>query len=604
MTYSKSTGIAKIYYNGGIVANQNLGVFTPQTSSGLYLGMRPMGAGAGSHFVGVMDEVSLYNRALTDAEIQGIYNAGDAGKCKAGPPSILVQPTDRTAASGANVTFSVAASGLNLKYQWLFSNGIVTNGTNATLQLNLVSPQQAGQYSVIVSNASASVTSSNATLSVIQTCPQSADSLMNWWPADGNGIDLFNSGDFSLFGGLSYTNGKVNQALSFDGIDDYATAPAGSTDIGSGDGFTVECWIEPHNVNAPHTLLEWNNGSGFGVHLWLSVPGYGGPGSLFANITGTNGSQHIFTSAAGILTSNLQHIALTYNRTSGVARFYRNGGEVGAQSIGNFRPQTTYALYVGRRPSTGGPVYYQGVLDELAMYRRALTGAEILSIYLAGSNGKSCQPPEVVLQPESRTVFPGSNVTFTAGVRGREPFRSQWTRNGAVLPGATDHILTVSNAQPSVAGSYALNVTNAIGATQSSNALLKVIVVSAFGNGQPLTNFTHAFNNTVSIQLQNAYPGGLIFYTLDGSTPTFASPQYSGPFVLSNSIVLRALGYSTDFFESGELDPINILLPPTYPLSVSGGGGGGVIANPPAGPYLSNTVVTLTAMPYAGWSFL
>ena len=70
-----------------VVADSNLGVFEPETSYNLFLGRRPAGDGTTS-FNGLLDEVAIYNRALSQTEIQGIYNAGSAGKCSA-PPALL-----------------------------------------------------------------------------------------------------------------------------------------------------------------------------------------------------------------------------------------------------------------------------------------------------------------------------------------------------------------------------------------------------------------------------------------------------------------------------------------------------------------------------------
>lgn len=605
LTYNKSNGVAKIYLNGAVSGSANIGVVTPQTTYDLYLGTRSSGGGIGSFFSGSMDEVSLYSRALSDAEILAICSADTSGKCKSGPPVILNQPGDRTIVQGGGVNFSVAANGLSLAYQWFFNSNTLANATNSTLVLTNIQAIQAGIYSVTVSNSFDAVTSSNASLSVIEACPWPRDTLQNWWSGDGVASDWFGGNNLNLSGGLAYTNGKVSQAFYFDGTDDFASVPTGSADIGSGDGFTIECWIKPDSTAVAQTLFEWNNGSTDGVQLWTSIPALGGAGSLFANIKQTNGTSRTLASPAGIVvTTNFQHIALTYNRTSGIAKIYRNGASVASQNITSFRPQTTYAFYLGKRISSGGPAFFRGAMDEVTLYRRALTDTEILGIYLADMNGKSCQPPEFVSQPAAKIVSPGSNAIFSATVRGSFPFTYQWRRNGNILPNETNLTLTVSNAQPSQAGSYSLNVTNPVGTAISASVLLKVNVVTAKGNGLNLTNSLHAFGTAVTIQLINAYTNGLIFYTLDGSQPTFAASQYTAPFVISNTVTLRALGYSADFFESGELDPITILLPPSYPLSISSGGGGTVSANPAGSTFLSNTVVTLTATPNAGWAFL
>jgi hypothetical protein len=131
-----------------------------------------------------------------------------------------------------------------------------------------------------------------------------------------------------------------------------------------------------------------------------------------------------------------------------------------------------------------------------------------------------------------------------------------------------------------------------------------VIVLSAFGNGQLLTGPVHYISGSMSVALTNHFPGGLIFYTLDGSTPSFASSQYNGPFLISQDVVLRAVGYRADFLESGELGPVTILKVPGFTLSVSSAGGGSIMLNPPGGDYASNTVVSLAAVPNPGWTFL
>jgi sugar lactone lactonase YvrE len=84
LAYNAFTGRAWLFVNGEVRAEQQVGVFAPQTSLSLHLGRRPTGSldGAGGvAFLGRIDEVSVYNRALSAAEIQAIYAAGAQGKC-------------------------------------------------------------------------------------------------------------------------------------------------------------------------------------------------------------------------------------------------------------------------------------------------------------------------------------------------------------------------------------------------------------------------------------------------------------------------------------------------------------------------------------------
>ena len=82
-------------------------------------------------------------------------------------PGFTVQPASQTVMVGSNVTFSVTATGTQpLSYQW-FKNGIIIAGATATSYAILsVQTNDVGSYSVQVSNAVGSITSTGATLSV------------------------------------------------------------------------------------------------------------------------------------------------------------------------------------------------------------------------------------------------------------------------------------------------------------------------------------------------------------------------------------------------------------------------------------------------------
>jgi hypothetical protein len=167
LTYSRTNGIATLYLNGAIIAQQNLGAFNPQTSYDLYFGLRPSNTPRPVYLFGSLDEVSLYNRALSASEIQMIYLSGATGKCPLGP-AIALQPANRTATNGGSVTFTVTATGGQpLAYQWTFNTTNLVGATNSTLTLLNVQLSQAGNYAVFVGNAAGSVLSSNAVLTVL-----------------------------------------------------------------------------------------------------------------------------------------------------------------------------------------------------------------------------------------------------------------------------------------------------------------------------------------------------------------------------------------------------------------------------------------------------
>jgi uncharacterized lipoprotein YddW (UPF0748 family) len=90
------------------------------------------------------------------------------------PPSITAQPQSRIARAGSNVTFNVTASGTApLSYQWRLNGGDLANATNSALTLLNVATNDAGLYSVAVSNSQGSALSSNASLTVTLPVPPS-----------------------------------------------------------------------------------------------------------------------------------------------------------------------------------------------------------------------------------------------------------------------------------------------------------------------------------------------------------------------------------------------------------------------------------------------
>jgi hypothetical protein len=86
-------------------------------------------------------------------------------------PTITLGPASQTVMPGSNVTFLVVAVGTPLNYQWLFNGTAMLGQTNASLLLTNVQTNQSGLYAVTASNEVASITSSAATLAVVQQFP-------------------------------------------------------------------------------------------------------------------------------------------------------------------------------------------------------------------------------------------------------------------------------------------------------------------------------------------------------------------------------------------------------------------------------------------------
>jgi len=84
-------------------------------------------------------------------------------------------------------------------------------------------------------------------------------------------------------------------------------------------------------------------------------------------------------------------------------------------------------------------------------------------------------PITLLLQPESRTAYEGSSVSFTVAADGPPPLRFQWLFNGAAIPGGTNGALTLTALRSGQAGQYSVVVSNSWSSEVSDAAQLQVV---------------------------------------------------------------------------------------------------------------------------------
>lgn len=129
------------------------------------------------------------------------------------------------------------------------------------------------------------------------------------------------------------------------------------------------------------------------------------------------------------------------------------------------------SVFESRNPNGAWRLF---VVDDSTANGGAIAGGWRLNLDLTN------YPPVIAIHPQSQTVAPGDDVTFTVGVSGTSPFGYQWLRNGQVIVpfGQGAPSLTVSNVQPANAGTYSVVITNAANpfpGVTSSNANLNVL---------------------------------------------------------------------------------------------------------------------------------
>jgi len=158
--YSEST------VNGTVFSITSAGVYTTlATFNGFDDGAQPKAAM-------VQDADGNFYGTTT---IGGPYGKGSIFRLSiTSAPQITIQPSNQTAFAGTSAQFNVAVFGASpLSYQWQKNGGDLTDGGRVTgaasrlLTVNNMTANDAGTYSVIVSNALGTVTSSGAVLTVI-----------------------------------------------------------------------------------------------------------------------------------------------------------------------------------------------------------------------------------------------------------------------------------------------------------------------------------------------------------------------------------------------------------------------------------------------------
>lgn len=209
--------------------------------------------------------------------------------------------------------------------------------------------------------------------------------------------------------------------------------------------------------------------------------------------------------------------------------------------------------------------------------------------------------------PESISLSAGSNTNLIVSVWSGSAFGSQWSLDGSLISGATGTTLAVSNFSLSTAGAYSVTITNRYSSITSITVLRlsnsPVILVDGIDVGGGTV--TRVISSQIT--MTNTGSGNSIYYTLDGSPPGFTSTPYTGPFTLTNSVVINAIAYNSAYTTSALAAPIYVQISPVYSLATGTAGGGAIAASPlPNGGvgYISNTIVTLTAAPSNGWSFI
>lgn len=225
-------------------------------------------------------------------------------------------------------------------------------------------------------------------------CAIPPSGLMAWWAGEDNALDTTGAFHGVAQNGVGHAPGHVARAFDFDGIDDSVlVGMMGSVGVAETAPFTIIAWENSDNVSAQLAQVIAGNYMGEGGDI--------GNFSLFLLISdgqihfGINKRQINAVSVSTAVSSGWQFVTATYDgselklyvnaelRSSGVRPFSGATNNTRGWNVGNYSDATNAAH--------GFNSTFNGLLDEVAVFDRALNASEISAIY-ATSNLGMCRP--------------------------------------------------------------------------------------------------------------------------------------------------------------------------------------------------------------------
>jgi hypothetical protein len=305
--------------------------------------------------------------------------------------------------------------------------------------------------------------------------------LVGWWPFNGNANDLSGNNNNGTVNGATLTAdryGNANKAYNFNGINNYIEAPS-NTGLQLSAAYSIGLWFKSNIFNAGqygYTLISKIQSSGW----------YGGYETMIGETNSIGGVNHTGNingnfqlPYSGLSSGNWYSVIVTFNGTQ--LKLYVNGNIVNTVNQSGTLQTGNDPLRFGRRG--GGGIYdqwFNGVIDDIGIWNRALTECEVKKLYTSGSFSVSSSA--------SNTICVGQSLNLSAA--GANSYT--WST------GATSQSISVS---PTVSTVYTVSTTYSAGCTDSRTFNVTVNVCTGLNETEFATNSVRIFPNPAKEQL-------------------------------------------------------------------------------------------------------
>ncbi len=222
--------------------------------------------------------------------------------------------------------------------------------------------------------------------------------LVTHYKFDGNANDSSSNGNHGLEnGGVSYTSGRLGNALKLNGVDGQVTASgSGSLVLTT---WTISYFINPESFPSyGATVVGKHEDSNGRVNFasffrYLPTENYGIITSQYETAE-SDDDHYIWWGSINL--NEWSHVVSTRD-ASGMHRLYVNGVLVVEQQFSADTPRKNNENLVIGGPITSSANYFHGLIDEVRIYNRALSASEIKDVYEYNPNCSASDPASVAL---------------------------------------------------------------------------------------------------------------------------------------------------------------------------------------------------------------